>query len=183
MTIKQFNASYLLQEDRIVFRINTQTKEEFVFLFTRRVALFLLAATEHLVEKLLEQRHDLATAKAVADFEKKGLVDSGASGPDFEAGEIFPLGQSPLLVLEVTCSITEPEQAGGDSLFSIDFVLGADQSFNLKLPKTMLIALRLLLENLCDQASWGRAVITAFQEGPIDAVVSGDIPGGSSTIH
>ena len=70
MSIKQLNASYFLHEDRIVFRINTQAKEEFVFLFTRRVALFLLAATEHLVEKQLEQRHEPATAKAVADFEK-----------------------------------------------------------------------------------------------------------------
>lgn len=183
MSIKQLNASYLLQEDRILFRINTEEKEEFLFFFTRRVALFILAAFEQLVEKQLEQRHDPSTAKAVADFEKKGLVDSGASGPDFEAGEIFPLGQSPLLVLEVTCSIGEPDQAGGDSLFSIDFVLGKDRSINLKLPKPMVIAMRVLLENLCDQASWGRGVITSSQVEAVDAVVSMEIPGGSSTIH
>ena len=183
MSINQLNASYLLQEDRIVFRINTQAREEFVFFLTRRVALFILAASEHLVEKQLEQLHDPATAKAVADFEKKGLVDTGSSGPEFEAGETFPLGQSPLLVLDATCSIAEPEQAGGDPLFSIDFVLGKEQNINLKLPKPMLIAMRLLLENLCDQASWGRAMITT---NPVDAVAapaSVDIPGGSSTIH
>lgn len=182
MSIKQLNASYLLQEDRIVFRINTQAKEEFVFLFTRRVALFLLAATEHLVEKQLEQRHEPATAKAVADFEKKGLVDSGAPGPEFESGETFPLGQSPLLVLEVTCSIAQPED-GGEPMFSIDFVLGNEQSINLKLPKPLLIAMRLLLENLCDQASWGRAVIAVNPADALAKSVSVDIPGGSSTIH
>ena len=183
MIIKQLNASYLIQEDRIVFRINTEAKEEYIFLFTRRVALFILAASEHLVEKQLEQRHDPVTAKAVADFEKKGLVDAGAAGPEFEAGETFPLGQSPLLVLEVTCSIADPDQAGGDPLFSIDLVLGKEQSINLKLPKPMLIAMRLLLENLCDQASWGRAVITASPVDAVAASVSVDIPGGSSTIH
>lgn len=183
MSIKQLNTTYLLQEDRILFRINTHSNEEFVFLFTRRVALFLLAATEHLVEKQLEQRHDPATAKAVLDFEKKSLIDMGSSGPDFETGETFPLGQTPLLVLEVTCSIAPPDQVSGEVMFSIDFVLANDQSINLTLPKSMLIAMRLLLENLCDQASWGRAVIT---ENPADAVaasVSVDITGGSGTVH
>lgn len=183
MSIKQLNASYLVQEDRILFRINTETKEEFAFLFTRRAALFILAASEHLVEKQLEQRHDPATAKAVADFEKKGLVDVGISGPEFEAGETFPLGQSPLLVLEVTCSIAEPDQASGESVFSIDFVLANDQSINLRLPKPMLIAMRLLLENLCDQATWGRALITANPTDAVAASVSVDVPGGTSTIH
>lgn len=183
MSIKQLNASYLPQEDRILFRINTQTKEEFVFLFTRRATLFILAASDHLVEKQLEQRHDQATAKAVADFEKKGLVDVGSSGPEFEPGETFPLGQSPLLVLEVTCSIAEPDQSSGESIFSIDFVLANDQSINLKLPKPMFIAMRLLLENLCDQATWGRAVITANPTDAVAASVSVDVPGGTSTIH
>lgn len=183
MSIKQLNTTYLLQEDRILFRINTHSNEEFVFLFTRRIALFLLAATEHLVEKQLEQRHDPNTAKAVAEFEKKSLVDVGSSGPEFEAGETFPLGQAPLLVLEVTCSIAPPDQASSEAMFSIDFVLANDQSINLKLPKSMLIAMRLLLENHCDQASWGRAVIAT---NPVDAVaasVSVDIPSGSSTVH
>lgn len=183
MSIKQLNTTYLLQEDRILFRINTHSKEEFVFLFTRRIALFLLAATEHLVEKQLEQRHDPNTAKAVADFEKKSLVDVGSSGPEFEAGESFPLGQAPLLVLEVTCSIAPPDQASGEALFSIDFVLANDQSINLKLPKPMLIAMRLLLENHGDQASWGRAVITANPADAVAASVSVDIPSGSGTVH
>ena len=125
MSIKQLNATYLLQEDRILFRINTEDKTEFSFLLTRRVALFILAASEHLVEKVLEQKHDPATAKAVADFEKKNLISSDMKGPEFEPGETFPLGESPILVLDVTCGIADPE-AGGEQAFSIDFVLGKD---------------------------------------------------------
>lgn len=181
MSIKQLNATYLLQEDRILFRINTETKEEFGFLLTRRVALFILAASEHLVEKQLEQRHDPATAKAVADFEKINLVSSDAKGPEFESGESFPLGQMPILVLDVTCGIVEPE-AENEQQFSIDFVLAKEQSINLKLPKPMLIALRLLLENLCDQASWGRAVI-ASSSPETTGTISVDTPSSSSTIH
>ena len=181
MSIKQLNATYLLQEDRILFRINTEVKEEFNFLLTRRVALFILAASAHLVEKVLEQKHDPVTAKAVADFEQKNLISSDMKGPEFESGETFPLGDAPILVLDVTCGIADPE-AGGEQVFSIDFVLGKDQSINLKLPKPMLIAMRVLLENLCDQASWGRAVITA-NAPEAGGSVSVDIPGSSSTIH
>jgi len=46
----------------------------------------------------------------------------------------------------------------------------------------MLIALRLLLENLCDQASWGRAVI-ATSSPETTGTISVSSPGGSSTIH
>ena len=181
MSIKQLNASYLIQDDRILFRINTEEKSEFAFLLTRRVTLFILAASEHLAEKQLEQKHDPVTAKAVADFEKKNLISSDIQGPEFESGETFPLGNTPILVLDVTCGLADAE-GGGEKLFSIDFVLGKDQSINLKLPKPMLIAMRMLLENLCDQASWGRAMISpAPIENP--ATISVDGPGGSSTIH
>ena len=180
MSIKQLNASYLIQDDRILFRINTEEKSEFAFLLTRRVTLFILAASEHLVEKQLEQKHDPVTAKAVADFEKKNLISSDIQGPEFESGEAFPLGNTPILVLDVTCGLADAE-GGGEQLFSIDFVLEKDQSINLKLPKPMLIAMRMLLENLCDQASWGRAMISpAPIENPATISVDG---GSSSTIH
>ena len=181
MSIKQLNASYLIQDDRILFRINTEEKAEFAFLLTRRVTLFILAASEHLVEKQLEQKHDPVTAKAVADFEKKNLISSDIQGPEFESGEAFPLGNAPILILDVTCGLANAE-GDGEQLFSIDFVLEKDQSINLKLPKPMLIAMRLLLENLCDQASWGRAVITTTAP-EIPATISVHVPGGSSTIH
>ena len=181
MSIKQLNATYLLQEDRILFRINTEEKTEFSFLLTRRVALFILAASAHLVEKVLEQKHDPETAKAVADFEQKNLVSSDLNGPEFELGETYPLGNQALLVLDVTCGLADVE-GGGEQQFSIDSVLAKDQSINLKLPKPMLIALRLLLENLCGQASWGRAVI-APSSPETSGTISVDTPSSSSTIH
>ena len=191
MSIKQLNASYLLQEDRILLRINTEAKDEFDFLLTRRVALFILAATEHLVEKQLEQHHDPATAKAVADFEKNNLVNTDQQSPDFEAGAAYPLGNQPILVLDVTCGLAEAQE-GVEQSFFLDFVIHptaaieqnqqANQTINIKMPKGLLLATRILLENLCDQASWGRAVIapTTPEVADLGAI---NIPGGSGTIH
>ena len=53
MTIKQFNATYLANDDRLLFRFNTSEDTEFRFWFTRRVTLFILAATSHLLVKNL----------------------------------------------------------------------------------------------------------------------------------
>jgi hypothetical protein len=137
-----------------------------------------LAASEHLVEKQLEQTHEPATAKAVAHFEKTN-IETTQSGPEFEAGSAFPLGNEPILVLDVTCSIV---QEAGEQLFSIDMILGKDQSINLKLPKAMLLGLRALLEAICDKASWGRGVIAKSDEDALPSIL-GDVPGGSGTIH
>ena len=191
MSIKQINASYLLQEDRILLRINTENKDEFDFLLTRRVTLFILAATEHLVEKQLEQRHDPATAKAVADFEKKNLVNKDQQSPDFETGEAYPLGNQPILVLDVTCGLAEVQESV-EQLFFLDLVIQPtaaieqnkqeNQTINIKMPKGLLLATRMLLENLCDQASWGRAVIAPATAKVADLAAI-NIPDGSGTIH
>jgi len=46
----------------------------------------------------------------------------------------------------------------------------------------MLLKKSMLLENLCDQASWGRAVI-ATSSPETTGTISVSSPGGSSTIH
>ena len=43
MSIKQFNGSYMPNEDRLMFRFNTVEDDEYRFWFTRRVTLFILA--------------------------------------------------------------------------------------------------------------------------------------------
>lgn len=51
MSIKQVNASYLVNEDRILFRFNTPERAEYRLWFTRRITLFILAATSQLLQK------------------------------------------------------------------------------------------------------------------------------------
>ena len=73
MTIKQFNATYLANDDRLLFRFNTGEDTEFRFWFTRRVTLFILAATSHLLVKNLEQSHTPEAAKAIAEFGEEAV--------------------------------------------------------------------------------------------------------------
>lgn len=174
MTIKQLNASYLMNEDRILFRFNTQDLAEYRLWLTRRVTLFILAATSHLLTKKLEQEHPPDTAKALNEFEKQALleqVDSKNKGvQNYESGLIFPLGFDPVLVMDVTCALYK--NGGTDSGLSIDFALPGGANVNLKLTENMIRGLCLLLDKFRTEAGWGEAhlrdKIDAEIEMPLD---------------
>lgn len=173
MGIKQFNGTYLVNEDRILFRFNTQNQEEYRFWFTRRVTLFILAATSHLLAKKLEQSYSPDAAKALNEFEKQAILDAAKSeqsaSPSYEGGQNFPLGFDPILVQDVTCALTKNgeklaqmsdlKEGEIDSDLSIDFALPGGANLNLKLPPNTLQTMCVLLDQLRLQGGWGEAVL------------------------
>ena len=157
MTIKQLNATYLAHDDRLLFRFNTAEDTEFRFWFTRRITLFILAATSHLLVKNLEQTHSPEAAKAIADFSKQVVqVEKGATSggqPDaYQPANNYPLGADPILVMDVKCSL---EKQGLEDVLSMDLVLPAGANINLKMAGTTLQAMCLLLNQLREHAAWG----------------------------
>lgn len=157
MTIKQFNATYLAPDDRLLFRFNTNEDSEFRFWFTRRVTLFILAATAHLVLKNLEQTHSPEAAKAIADFGKDASQisqrgDNQNESNQYQPGNHYPLGADPLLVMDVKCSL---EKVGLEDLLSLDLVLPGGANINLKMAGSLLQAMCVLLNHLREHASWG----------------------------
>ena len=173
MTIKQFNATYLVNEDRVLFRFNTQNQEEYRFWFTRRVTLFILAATSHLLAKMREQTHSPDAAKAINHFEKEAILEASkneqATSQAYETGLNFPLGFDPILVMDVTCSLTkngeklttpvELKEGKIDDVLSLDFVLPGGANVNLKLATNTLQMMCVLLDQLRLQAGWGEAIL------------------------
>jgi len=157
MSIKQFNATYLANDDRLLFRFNTVEDTEFRFWFTRRVTLFILAATSNLIVKNLEQSHSPEAAKAIAEFEEAAVkVDKdqklSSKADAYEPGSAYPIGADPLLVMDVKCSF---EKQGEEDLLSLDLVLPGGANINLKLAGPTLQAMCLLLNQLREHASWG----------------------------
>ena len=173
MSIRQFNASYLANEDRILFRFNTQNQEEYRFWFTRRVTLFILAATAHLLAKKLEQTHSPDAAKAMNEFEKVAILEvvksEDSQSQAYETGLNFPLGFDPILVLDVTCALTkngekiakieDVNEGEIDDVLSLDFMLPGGANLNLKLAVNLLQAMCVLLDQLRQQAGWGEAIL------------------------
>ena len=156
MKIKQLNASYLAHDDRLLFRFNTDENTEFRFWFTRRVTLFILAATQHLIVKKLEQTHTPEAAKAIAEFGSEAVhtaQDQGQSRSEpFQPAGNFPFGADPLLVMDVKCSL---EKESLEDLLSLDLFLPGGANVNLKLAGSILHGMCSLLNQLREHASWG----------------------------
>jgi len=156
MKIKQLNASYLAHDDRLLFRFNTDENAEFRFWFTRRVTLFILAATQHLIVKKLEQTHTAEAAKAIAEFGNEAAYvtqDHQTKGSElFQPAEKFPFGADPLLVMDVKCSL---EKESLEDLLSLDLILPGGANVNLKLAGSILHGMCSLLNQLRGHASWG----------------------------
>jgi hypothetical protein len=183
MTIKQLNASYLVNEDRILLRLNTQDQVEYRLWLTRRVTLFILAASSHLLTKKLEQEHSPDAAKAVNEFQKNAILEASktanAGAQNYEAGTQFPIGFDPLLAMDATCSLTKngeklsaqntATELDFDDALSIDFLLPGGANLNLNLPVNMMRAMCLLLDQLRIQAAWGEASLTIQNDGGVDA--------------
>ena len=173
MAIKQINAAYLVNEDRILLRFNTPEEAEYRFWITRRVGLFMLVATTHLLTKQLEKNHTPDTAKAIDAFEKDALVEASkianVTPNEYQSGIHFPLGAEPILVMNISCSllqnnVTEVSKSSAmmdsaNEIISIDFALPGGANLNLKLASTMVRAITLLLDQLRQQAGWGEAVL------------------------
>ena len=173
MTIKQLNANYLINEDRILFRFNTQDQGEYRLWLTRRITLFILAASAHLLTQKLEKKHSSEAIKAIGKFEKEAMVDEVMQQKDasmeFESGNHFPLGANALLVMNVTCSLINDDRKlayleNAKSTqemhsISIDFALPGGANLNLNLPENMMQGLAVLLDQIRQNAGWGEAVL------------------------
>jgi hypothetical protein len=196
MALKQVNAAYLVNEDRILLRFNTPEEAEYRFWITRRVGLFILAATTHLLTQKLQQAHSPETAKAIDAFEKEALVEASKianSAPaEYQSGIQFPLGAEPILVMDVSCSLLQNNASDGSNSnaitdsnhesISIDFVLPGGANLNLKLASNMVRAITLLLDQLRQQAGWGDAVFAIQDDGKTAADLS-EKNSHSSALH
>jgi hypothetical protein len=180
MSIKQFNGSYMPNEDRLLFRFNTNEDDEYRFWLTRRVSLFILAATDHLVEKKLEQQHEKPAAKAIAQFQQEAVKEQTKFTNDYVPANKYPLGADPVLVMDVKCAIVQVEKV---DVLSLDFILPGGANLNLKLTMPILQTMRLLIERLSTQANWGelRLNLGGQQSAPLKAGQSDAIPDNATS--
>jgi hypothetical protein len=163
MSIKQFNATYLAPDDRLLFRFNTTEDTEFRFWFTRRVTLFILAATQHFTVKSLEQAHALEIATAIAEFDKEVMqINSKSKGVSkaeaYQTASSYPLGADPLLVMDVKCT---PEKQGLEDGVSLDLVLPGGANINVKMAGSTLQTMSILLNQLREHAAWGEVPLVS----------------------
>jgi len=147
MTIKQFNGNWVSQEDRLMFRFNTQDNAEYRFWMTRLVVKALINGSQHLVQKALEKKHEPKTAQAIQEFQQQNLKQQADFKVPYQEAVSLPLGDQPVLVIGL-----QMKQEG--DLMSVDFQLVTKQNLNMKLTLPMLQTMVLLLDKLQAIANW-----------------------------
>ena len=147
MSIRQLNASYVGEEDRVMFRFTTTQHEEYRLWLTRAVVGQLLLQLKGAAVQALEQKGHVQEAKAVAEFKQQAL-EQNAQYTRFEAAPRLPLGAEPVLVRAVQAQV----QQGASSLM---LGLPAGRQLTLALNEELLGKLRLLLQRMNESARWG----------------------------
>jgi hypothetical protein len=151
MAIKQLNCQYMPQEDRLLFRLNTDNGCDYPFLLTRRITLFILSATERLVVQRLATSHEAPVAKAINQFEGEAARETVQFHDQYEIGSSFPLGEAPLLVRDASCKVQFQD---GKTIVYLDFLLGDDKTIGLQLWGSVYQNMRILLGRMVEQALW-----------------------------
>ena len=146
MSIRQLNASYAPEEDRVMLRFTTDIQEEYRFWLTRAVVAALLQHAQTLAVKALEQHHSAQQAKAVAHFKQQTLAQT-ATFTQFEGATRFPFGAEPVLVKSVEAHI----QAQTPVLV---LHMARGQKFSLRLNEELMGKLQLLLKKMSAAARW-----------------------------
>jgi len=162
MSIRQINANYVPEEDRVMLRFTTDKQEEYRFWLTRAVVGALLAQTQALAVKALEQQVSVHQAKAVAQFKQQALQQS-AIFTQFEGANRFPLGAEPVLVRSVQAQSRDQAHL---------LVLGLARAQNLTIPlnEDLLDKLQLLMQKMNDVARWAIGLLE-----PTPAVASASL--------
>jgi hypothetical protein len=148
MGVLQFNGNYQPQEDRLIFRFNTATSEEYRLFLTRATLKQLFHSGESVLQAQLASSYPTSVAPAVNDFQNTAVAQQSDFQSTFKPGEIFPLGESPILVVAIQVSEREKN-------VSIDFQLATKQNLNIKIPQANFRALMILLKRLQAEAGWG----------------------------
>jgi hypothetical protein len=169
MDIHQLQASYQIEQDRILLRMNTRTREVFSLWLTRRMLKGFLPHLTQLVTRSQPDTsnlisHDSAQPDALANFQKQESVALADYATPFAgASPLQNAANAPLLVTKVHLTPLgdagmrlgfEEQEAGSDSTRSIEVTLALPVLHNLVH----------LLEMVLPHADWG--MVSAAQPPP-----------------
>ena len=157
--IHQLQVSYLIEQDRILVRLNSHGGEELRLWLTRRLLKNLLPHLVELATRLDQQpaqpaSHDGADPQALNEFKKQeSLQQADFSTPFNNEAAVLPMGDEPLLATSV--HITRHE----DGQLKLAFEEGLPgvqklRNFEVTLGTDLLHALMHLLDKALQHADW-----------------------------
>jgi len=148
MAIKQFNGQWANDEDRLLFRFNTDDDREFRFWLTRNITRALIEGSQHLMAEALKKKFAPETAEAIQEFQQHTAKQTTQFTKSYDSGANLVLGEAPILVIGVALKTV-------NEFMSIDLRLASKQNVNIKITMAVFRKMLLLLNKLQEQAQWG----------------------------
>ena len=177
MSIKQFNATYIRQEDRLLFRLNTAEGTEFRLWLTRLMSMSLLGTIRQIIQKDLERKHNPQVAQVIQEFQEEKIKKTANFKDPYVQASKLPLGGDPILVLGFNLAHKEGQ-------FAINFKLHGDKNLNLNLPSQAIQSLGSLLEQMESKAQWNTDRIASSENiSPPKEKSSADILAQKKSLH
>lgn len=146
MSIRQLNASYVAEEDRVMFRFTTVSHEEYRLWLTRAVVGQLLLQLKDVAVQVLVQKGQVQEAIAVAQF-KQQVLEQNAQYTQFSAVPRLPLGAEPVKVKSVQLRVLQ-------GAASLALALSSGKQLTLPLSDDLIGKLRLLFQRMNETACW-----------------------------
>jgi len=147
--ISQLQMTYNPEEDRVLFRLNTNSADEFRFWLTRRYCQMLIQAlnAHRDVDPDISTQATPDAKQAVQSFKQEAASAKGDFEQEFKQSTNFPLGDAPQLAFKLSYSVEQ-----GKLKLSIQPKEG--QGINLMLDQSLNFNVTKLLKSASDKAGW-----------------------------
>lgn len=151
--LQQINISYVMEEDRLLLRASTSTRQEYRLWLTRRYAGLLAGVLQQQIDKS-GGMHQLASDRQTTDHLRQGAFERRYEGGHSE----FPLGEAGILGFGIKVG----ELSGGG--LALQLLPKDGQGLNFNLDSSMLYLMHNLLEQAILKADWRLPVAPGLHE-------------------
>jgi len=150
--LRQVNASYIPEQDRLLLKINTAGQTEFRFWITRRYLALLWQILRQMAGGFGKAglALDSATRAEVASLAHQEVKKGMDVSTQYQEGNHFPLGEEPVLLAKIT---THKPDASGNRKLSLLPEQG--EGINLNLDENLTHSLMQVLQEPAAKADWG----------------------------
>ena len=145
--------SFVPTQDRLVFRLNTKSRQEFRFWMTRRyVKLLWKAIMDMLQAKKRPEVRDESVRQMVIEAEHKEVVEKSDFKTEYQESTYLPLGEEPSLLFRVAMRVPDPGKEGHPVLCLHP---EKGEGIEIALNEQILHSLCKLLAETTQKAEWG----------------------------
>lgn len=168
-TLRQINATIDAEQDRILLRLNTSDGAEVRFWITRRFMLLLRDTLNKMTERFSAIHTGaavpVATLNAYSDYSREQTVKNSDFETAYQAGEHFPLGETPILLSRIS---VRPAPTGTNQILSLHPTQG--QGIDLNLDENLAHALGQVLKAAVSTAEWGISRTETLLSAPAEDI-------------